>query len=185
MALTTVQSGMGGIGAVTPGTSGNVLTSNGTAWTSSAPTLPAGTVKQVVSVTSTSQATYTRATYMTPWSLTITPSSTSSRIIVQLNMSVSANTASVIGIIVYRDATALQQGTGGSVTNATWIPAMNIAGGDLIQATWFLVDSPATTSPVTYSFMCAIKANTKYVNRRGADVSFVGSSMDMLTEIAG
>jgi hypothetical protein len=36
MALTTVQSGMGGIGSAVPGTAGNVLTSNGTAWVSQA-----------------------------------------------------------------------------------------------------------------------------------------------------
>jgi hypothetical protein len=37
MALTQVQAGMGGMGSTTPGTLGNVLTSNGTAWVSSAP----------------------------------------------------------------------------------------------------------------------------------------------------
>ena len=37
MPLTVVQPGIGGTGLVTPGTSGNVLTSNGTVWVSSAP----------------------------------------------------------------------------------------------------------------------------------------------------
>jgi hypothetical protein len=37
MPLTVVQPGIGGTGLVSPGTSGNVLTSNGTVWVSSAP----------------------------------------------------------------------------------------------------------------------------------------------------
>jgi hypothetical protein len=37
MALTVVAPGVGGTGLVTPGSSGNVLTSNGTAWVSSTP----------------------------------------------------------------------------------------------------------------------------------------------------
>lgn len=37
MPLTVVQPGIGGTGLVSPGTNGNVLTSNGTAWVSSAP----------------------------------------------------------------------------------------------------------------------------------------------------
>jgi hypothetical protein len=37
MPLTIVQAGVGGTGLAAPGTSGNVLTSNGTAWVSSAP----------------------------------------------------------------------------------------------------------------------------------------------------
>ena len=37
MPLTVVQPGVGGTGIVVPGSNGNVLTSNGTAWVSSAP----------------------------------------------------------------------------------------------------------------------------------------------------
>ena len=35
MSLTTVQAGIGGTGLTSPGTSGNILSSNGTAWVSS------------------------------------------------------------------------------------------------------------------------------------------------------
>jgi hypothetical protein len=144
-----------------------------------------GGILQVISVTSNSQTTYTRTQTMTPWTLTITPSSTSSQIIIYFNIGLGTNTASDLGINCNRNGTQLQGGTGASGTNATWVPVMNESSGDFHQQTLFLVDSPATTSAVTYTFTCYINANTMYVNRRGGDTSFSSSSMAMAMEVAG
>jgi hypothetical protein len=109
MALTTVQAGMGGVGTVTPGTSGNVLTSNGTTWVSQAPQ------SAIVSGTAISPTSSTSIDF------TGIPSGVKRVTVMVNNMSFTGGASRQL----------LQIGTGGSPTtsgytsNYTWISTNN------------------------------------------------------------
>ncbi len=173
-----------------PTTSGTVLTSASSIPTSqlsgsiSAASLPAGSIIQVVYTSTTTQATYTRGTTMTPFTTTITPSSASSRIVVMLTIALSQDSAADIGINVLRNGVDIQTGSGASNTNSTFIPCMSFGAGNLIQQTLTLVDSPATASAITYSFINYVNSGrTAYLNRRGQDTTYGSSSSVVLMEI--
>jgi hypothetical protein len=164
-----------------PSTSGNVLTS---ASSLTASQLPSGSIIQVVYTSTTTQATYTRGTTMTPFTTTITPSSASSRIVVMLTIALSQDSAADIGINVLRNGVDIQTGSGASNTNSTFVPCMSFGAGNLIQQTLTLVDSPATASAITYSFINYVNSGrTAYLNRRGQDTTYGSSSSVVLMEI--
>jgi hypothetical protein len=149
-----------------------------------ASSMPSGSVVQVVYTSTTSQATYTRGTTMTPFTTVITPSSASSRIIIMLTIALSQDSGADIGINVIRNSTDIQTGSGGSNTNSTFIPCMSFGAGNLIQQTLTVVDSPATTSAITYSFINYVNSGrTAYLNRRGQDTTYACSSSVVLMEV--
>lgn len=141
-------------GGVTPSTSGNLLTSNGTAWVSSAP--PAsGKVLQVVSSTFSNASNIASTSYtdVDGSSLSITPTSATSKILVMVNITCQ----------IRYDATGHQQGdlqllrAGSSIREFGrvildyYIPFSSTAlliGG---MPCFSYLDSPATTSATTYS----------------------------------
>lgn len=173
-----------------PTTSGTVLTSASTIPTSqlsgsiSASSLPSGSVLQVVYTSTNTLATYTRGQTMTPFTTSITPSSTSSRIIVMLTIALSQDSAADIGINVLRNGTDIQTGSGGSNTNSTFIPCMSFGAGNLIQQTITVVDSPSSTSSVTYSFINYVNSGrTAFLNRRGQDATYACTSSVVLMEV--
>jgi hypothetical protein len=145
---------------------------------------PAGSVLQVVSTNSNTQATYTDNQYITPLQTTITPTSSTSKILVQVFLGfIGADSAADLGIIVYRDATTLAVGTGGVASS--FMPGMNVASGNGNAASWSYLDSPASTSLLTYKLQAKPNSvRTMYFNRRGADASYSCSSTVVLTEIA-
>jgi hypothetical protein len=179
---TTIQATDGATQTITlPNNTGTIVTS---ASSLTASQMPSGSILQVVYTTTNTTATYTRGSTMTPLTTTITPSSTSSRIIVMLTIALSQDSAADIGINVIRNVTDIQTGSGGSNTNATFIPCMGFVAGNLIQQTLTVVDSPSSTSAVTYSFINYINSpRTAYLNRRGQDTSYACSSTVVLMEI--
>lgn len=148
-----------------------------------------GGILQVVSTEKTTQFTTTSGTYVdiTGMSATITPRSTSSKILVLVSMSTSMSQTAYYGHIqLLRDATQIAKGTDGTVSNQTvsaWI-----GGGtwetDKISITH--LDSPNTTSSVTYKLQ-ALAENTRtfYVNRIASSANFGYSSTITLIEVAG
>jgi hypothetical protein len=184
MAVSTIDSSglTSPLSATNLGTPSAINLSNATALAVAA--MPTGSVIQVVYTTTNTLATYTRGQTITPLTTSITPSSTSSRIIVIACIGIGQNTASDVGINCNRNGTALQTGSGGASTNPTWIAAMNVGSGDFYQQTLTLLDSPSTTSAISYTFDCYINSgNTMYFNRRGSDQSYCGSSMVILMEV--
>jgi len=176
----------------TPAISGGTLTSStlvtptisGTVTGLSAASLPTGSVIQVVYTTTNTQATYTRGQIMTPLTTSITPSSASSRIIVMLTIGLGQDAGADIGINVVRNGVDLQLGSGGSNTNSTFVPIMGYSSGNFNQQTLTLLDSPATTSAVTYTFYNYVNGvRTAYFNRRGADTTYACSSSVVLMEV--
>lgn len=141
---------------------------NGTAW------VPLGSgILQTVSAFKSDTSSSSSLTFadVTGLSVSITPSTTSSKILVLPNVQWGAQTATNIYLKLFRDATEIAQGdTAGSRTRlfAHARGADQFDGGTL--STSFL-DSPATTSAVTYKvqFASFAAASFVYVNRTHDD----------------
>ena len=148
---------------------------------------PSGSVIQVVQTVNNTTATFVRNEYISYLQTSITPSSTSSKILVCINFGgLSADSAADGGIIIYRGGTELAVGSGAYNTLATFIPYMNLSNGDLVSSSFMYLDSPSTTSALSYKFMCAINSGrTMFYNRRGVANDFSCSSSVILMEIAG
>jgi hypothetical protein len=147
-----------------PDNSGTVLTNATTTG------FPAGSVLQVVSATYAVQTDFTAASYTdTGLTATITPSSATSRILVLANqVSLWRTGGSGYGELrLVRDATALARFEG----------QFNDAQGG--SGSISFVDSPATTSAVTYKTQCFASAPTIQLQRNS------GVSTITLLEIAG
>lgn len=150
--VTLATTGAIGVGS-TPGygTAGQVLTSGGS---SAAPTWAApaagGKLLQVVQGTRSGNSYTTSGTFVTTQLYaTITPSSTSSRIIVIATSSNLYNQTGGLQVALYRGTS----GNGSGSSLATLGTSGNISAGYAIGATLNWIDSPASTSALTYTIM--------------------------------
>jgi hypothetical protein len=149
--------------------------------------LPAGAVLQVVQATTDSQLTITGATYadITGLSVSITPTSTSSKILVRYRINGGTGGGTTYHAFqIVRGSTAVGNGTQGTTrtkahssvrgqfsdTNAYWTTS-----GEFL-------DSPATTSATTYKIQTATNGTT-YVNRASgnADTADYTSTLCSIT----
>lgn len=151
--------------------------------------LPSGTVLQVQSATQTSTTTMTTSTYadVSGMSVSITPSSTSSKILVLVNMHV--NPANGVGVLwkLVRDATDIAvnnasfTSTGGHYSD-TGGSASNVWSGNSVSH----LDSPSTTSATTYKVQARATSSATFgINRRTTSGDFGGVSSITVMEIAG
>jgi hypothetical protein len=147
--------------------------------------MPAGSVLQVVSTTNTSFFTTTSASFtdITGLSVSITPTSATSKVLVICNVPYGASVDAVIQLV--RNSTAVGNGTAGSTNGINAI----YSGGDgqfsAYQTAFNFLDSPATTSSTTYKIqILATGSGTAYVNRRRQDTTFGGQSTITVMEIA-
>jgi hypothetical protein len=155
-----------------PATSGTVLTSASAISASSITTgtlpkaqLPAGSVLQVVSSTLTTLVTASSDTWTTVTSASITPSSSSNKILIMFNMPVGAVGQETLSRVL-RGATVITQYASGDVTQIGWSFTGNGSAGwqGAIMSGSFL-DSPSTTSSTTYNLQAYQQGTTLYVNR--------------------
>jgi hypothetical protein len=158
--------------------------------------MPAGSVLQVVSTTKTDTFSHNTQTFtdVTGLSATITPSSTSSKILVLGSVSLGASTD--FGYIrLMRDSTPINIGDAASnrvqTTGAMFYPNGSPIYGNSPIPLDFL-DSPSTTSAVTYKIQIRTGAGTSsvYINRTGSDRNTVNyewrtPSNIIIMEIAG
>jgi hypothetical protein len=154
-----------------------------------------GSVLQVVSVIKQDSFTTTSSSFtdITGLSVSITPISTTSKILVLVQVNGSQQyTVNRSSLRLLRDATAVNAGTvagsrqaafGGFSTSDSTIPSGTVSGNFL--------DSPATTSSITYKMQVNVTAGsgTAYINRTQSDTDEVGqirmASNITLMEIAG
>ena len=147
-----------------------------------------GKVLQVVSATKTDTSSSTSATFadVSGLSVNITPTATSSKILIMANVSISGQTATTGAFVrLVRDSTAIAVGDAASnripVTGDALQPDNNH--GSFTGAIHF--DTPATTSSVTYKVQFRRSANsgTIYVNRSNADgdTSAIGRAVSSIT----
>ena len=142
-----------------PTTSGTLVTSNA---------MPAGSVLQVVSTTKTdaySNATQNTWNDVTGLSVSITPSSSSNRILVTGQLSYAASSNLYFRLV--RGSTAIAVGdTAGSRISCTGASGYNFGDGNVGEnATFEFLDSPSTTSSTTYKIQVYGFNITQYVNR--------------------
>ena len=160
---------------------------NGSAWGA------IGTILQVVSTakTDTFSVTNTNFTDVTNYNVTITPSSTSSKVLVVVHANTGNSTNNNTTMVqLYRDATLIAAGdTAGSRARVFGGPRYfdtNVM--DTVSMTF--LDSPATTSATTYKVAMASRGGaTGYLNRSGLDTDSAnltrGVSTITLMEVAG
>ena len=146
-------------------------------------TLPAGVggkVLQVVSAFTTTEATSNSTTYAdTNLTATITPSSTSNKVLVLISQSGSkASTDTLLNIRVYRGATEIGGTIAGRSIGYTGSTATNYVGTGFSCS---ILDTPSSTSALTYK--------TQFNNNAGSGTVRVnvdsGASYITLLEIAG
>ena len=134
-------------------------------------------VLQVVSTTKTDTYTDSSAsgtlTTITGLSATITPSSTSSKILIYVTLNYGANggNRAIFGLTGGNTATAYRGDAAGSRRQVA-TGAQSIDANDVVPVTMLYLDSPATTSAVTYAAQAAdIEGGTLYINRSSTDTN--------------
>ena len=163
-------------------------------------TMPTGSVLQVISVTKADTWTYSGSTTfqdVTGLSIAITPSSTSSKILVELNININAN-GRYSAVKLFRDSTQIGGGTASGIRESVTISAggsnENETYSDYIMrnSSASYLDSPNTTSATTYKVQAGSTNSSSLltvINRTQADADsnwhHRGISTITLTEIQG
>ena len=172
----------------TVGTANQVLKNSGTAGTLEFGTLTTGKILQVVSSHLTTQMTSTSSSFVDiGLSASITPSASSSKVLILVNVAFSLNGDNNATLQLLRGSTVINSGSGGTHqgwatinSNATAFRYSNPQ-----QACNYL-DSPSTTSAITYKVQGKIHAGsgvTFAINRRQDDTEMSNSSNITLLEV--
>ncbi len=154
--------------AVSGSTTLTLPTTTGTLVTSNA--MPTGSVLQVVNATSSTQVSTATNTYIdTGLTASITPSSSSNKILIFVNQSgVMKQVTAYVGLKLLRNSTSIVQ----FENQAAWTNSSST--NDIGACGTTYLDSPATTSSVTYKTQFNSAANTSlaFVNA-GSEVSTI------------
>jgi len=129
-------------------------------------------VLQVVTVnkTDTFSTSSTSFTDITGLSVSITPTSTTSKILVMASINGTGSSAVVQSMIqLVRNSTAIDIGDAASTRIQATTNLYNVAPDGLAMATPIYLDSPSTTSSVTYKLQMRVNSSTGYVNRTTTD----------------
>ena len=155
----------------TNGTTAAEIKSDGTFY-------PAGGIVQVVTTTKSDTFTTSSTSYVdiTGLSVSITPKSTSSKILVTFGLDYGCSSGRYNNQVkVLEDSTSIYE------TQARVYEA-----GEIHHLSSQILSSPSTTSQLTYKFQAKVESGTTFtVNRRGADTTYGGSSFITVMEIAG
>ena len=157
--------------------------------------LPTGSVLQVVQTNLTTALSWTGDTnYHTIMSTSITPTSTSSKILVQCHVQLAAqnNMNNVLVLNATRNGTYIVQNTSGGATNSynAWgcYGGPSLATGARLTMMYSMnyLDSPASTSSLTYAISAKLdqSANTAYVGQWGLNTDAANISSLLLMEIS-
>jgi len=154
--------------------------------------LPAGSVLQVqqtVVVASASQSVSNQANFfdISGMSVSITPSSASNKILVTYNVRKSNSIAEQNDCIrLVRGSTNIAISTAGITVNGTgFMRDATSSVPSMYPENFTFLDSPATTSSITYKLQWSGSNGTLYLNRRGQDNYFGAVSAITVMEIAG
>lgn len=149
----------------------------------------AGAVLQVVSSTLTTLVTGAADVWTDVISLNITPTRTSSKVLVMFTTNFSAG-GNEVNAQILRNGASVTGYSGGDVTNYGWTMGSQASsstwGGQSVSAQY--LDSPASTSTLTYKLQAKQNVVTLYVNRSSgttANDSQGGITTLTLMEIAG
>ena len=159
----------------------------GTSTTVPSSKMPTGSVLQVKQTVSSARATVTTATLSDFLTVSITPTSTSSKILVEVKMYVGStwwNNRTVFAIA--RDSTVIT-GNSGNIWPWQYGADSNNASNELCYNTACVLDSPSTTNAITYKAQLASQDGSKTVAMNGnhSSSSNYGQSSITVMEIAG
>jgi hypothetical protein len=110
---------------------------------------------------------------VTGLNVNITPSSTTSKVLVIVNIALANSGNNSVVARLTRGTTAIGSGTGGT-SNGFGFSNTNL----MEKATITFLDSPGVDTQINYKVDIATDGGTAYVNRRGAD-TFQGASSDI------
>ena len=160
--------------------------------TTSPPVSIPGHIIQMQSSSSTAASSINTETYtdIPSMTATITPTSTSSKILIQVSFGLLCSNGNSTGCLMklFRDSTEIGSGSGADTHN---VFMQNYNGANNIFEPRFhmFVDSPSSTSAIVYKMqwrvVSASSGETWYMNRRGNDNFCRTQSTFLLTEIAG
>jgi hypothetical protein len=171
-----------------PTNTGTILTGSSAITASQ---LPAGSVLQVVQTVKTDTATLNVTTSanldITGMSVSITPSSSSNKILIFAQVSLSQVSADISGIVLVRDSTEIGVGDANGNRNRNTSGFWTGGGtNELVTVPIMFLDSPATTSSTTYKLQISKATGatrTYYLNRnaRYSDFGYDGTYMSSIT----
>ena len=143
-----------------------------------------GSVLQVVSSYYTTATSVTSSTFTDiGLSVSITPTSTSNKILVLTSVAQSTSAGDTV-IRMVRDSTVIGEGTTGTVFNGIAGQSSGSYANASVSSSANYLDSPSTTSSVTYKIQAATNSQG-YINRRAANLEFGQASYITVMEIAG
>tara|TARA_R100000808_G_C2138781_1_gene146743 strand:- start:672 stop:1652 length:981 start_codon:yes stop_codon:yes gene_type:complete len=176
-----VGAGTSAITSISPSTSGNVLTSNGSTWSSAAPA-GGGKMLQVVSATTTTSTQTSSTSYVDATNLTatITPSAATSKILILLSVSVFTDPDNrAVGEFKFVRTIG---GTAADVSNSVF---SGISHNARQNGNHFLMvlDSPSTTSAATYKVQFFKTDQSGYVEVNRNDFADICRSVITLIEV--
>tara|TARA_R100000687_G_scaffold68549_1_gene57744 strand:+ start:171 stop:887 length:717 start_codon:yes stop_codon:yes gene_type:complete len=158
--------------------SGATITNSGTATG-----FGGGKLGQVVSTALKSTVTSTSTTYVDVTGLTvdITPTATDSKVLVQVSMNVEAENGYISSIKLVRDSTDIVGDAAGDRDRGTfWVKGHYTA--TMYNQAILYLDSPATTSAVTYKLQWLIESGGTYaLNRTVLDQDTAGRPRNLST----
>ena len=119
---------------------------------------------------------------ITGLSASITPSSTSSKILVNVSIgTIDFSVAMYYGFQLVRDTTNIGQGTVAGKTASTFGGTGNAVRGR--SESYTFLDSPSSTSATTYKVQVRVESGTCYINYRNNNTALTTSSTITLMEI--
>ena len=174
--------------AIAPSTSGNVLTSNGSTWSSTAPA-GGGKILQVVQHTFTAMVYYASVSSWRTTAITgaITPSASSSKILVMVDSNFGASNYGFMRL--RRGSTVIAVGaSAGSrlqVSSGSMVISANLGMSRATKQTVTYIDSPSTTSSTTYDVQVIDAGSGNHIRLNGgytdSDSTTYGRSISTLT----
>jgi len=162
---TNIQS-ISGSGTVTLGSSGDTITAAGTMGSGM------GKIGQVVTTvkTDTDSTTATSFNDISGMSVAITPSTTSSKILVFVNVHAGWSTNYSASFSLVRDSTQIYMGDASSSRTRAYYGGQTKENRQSFTAGAVYVDSPSTTSATTYKVQWLVESGaTAYINRDAGD----------------
>jgi len=138
-------------------------------------------VQSTTLTSATTMAVNTTPTNITGITVTITPSTNTSKILLLVFASID-NDSGVIGLTysLARGGTAIGIGDAAGSRVRSTIDSFDMVG---LKGAIILLDSPGTTSPVTYTLQvrCDSGTGTTYINRTKTDTNAVGTTRTIST----
>ena len=178
--------GSGLVGSL--GTDGQHLLSAGAGKTNVFETAAAGgKISQMISTQLDVEQSETSTSFVAITGVTadITPSATSSKVWVQGSLLWGRQSNNTMWFQMFRDSTLINEQTfaTGSDTDGFWASGVDSGYFELRSAPFSFLDSPSSTSSITYTVKWRVDGNTVYLNRIGADTNQAGTSQFNLLEV--